>query len=108
MITKLSLTTPVFATIAASIALGWAAGSADARPSTKSFTCIGVQDYIDARGAVVMNHKRSDLYRRFVAHSGYCRNEGGATKIFVVPTKTGSCRLRICTERRRFKFFGDD
>lgn len=84
------------------------AQNANARPSTKAFTCAGVQDYVYARGAMVMSRKRSDLYRRFVAHAGYCRNEGGSTKIFNVPTKSGACRLYICYEREQFKFEGRD
>ena len=38
------------------------AGTADARESTKSYTCGDVQDYIEDEGAVVMNTKNSSVY----------------------------------------------
>lgn len=37
--------------------------TADARPSTKSFTCEGLRNFIASRGAVVMNTKNSNVYR---------------------------------------------
>ena len=73
---------------------------ADARPSTRSYTCAGVKNLIRARGAVVMNHKNSRVYQRFVHSWRYCRRPNNATRSFRVPTKTGSCSLKVCTERR--------
>ena len=70
---------------------------AEARPSTRSFTCHGVQDYVQRRGAVVMNTKNSRVYKRFVANRSYCsHSEIAETR--TVPTKTGGCYLRICWE----------
>ena len=76
--------------------------SADARPSTRSYTCEGLKDLIWSRGAIVMNHKNSSLYQRFVASRNYCRRPYNTTKRFRVPTKTGACYLKVCYERRRF------
>ena len=76
--------------------------SAEARPSTRSFTCEGLKDYIYDRGAVVMNHKNSSLYRRFVDSVAYCRHPNNSTRYFKVPTRTGTCRVKICAERRSF------
>jgi hypothetical protein len=73
--------------------------SAEARPSTKSFTCEGAKNYVRQRGAVVMNHKASHLYRRFVHSFRYCRRPANTTKRFKVPTRTGACYLKICHER---------
>ncbi len=70
---------------------------AAARPSTRSFTCDGLVRFIQARGAVVMNTKNAYVYRRFVAHSGYCY-AGETTVYYAVPTKTGTCRLQICED----------
>lgn len=71
---------------------------ATARPSTRSFTCDELVRFIQARGAVVMNTKNAYVYRRFVAHSGYCY--AGETAVYhTVPTKTGKCRLKICEDR---------
>ena len=77
--------------------------SADARPSTRSYTCEGLKDLIWSRGAIVMNHKNSSLYRRFVASRAYCRRPYNTTKRFKVPTKTGACYLKICYERRLWR-----
>ena len=80
---------------------------AEARPSTKSFTCRGVQDYVQRRGAVVMNTKNSRVYKRFVANRSYC-SAFEITETRTVPTRTGGCYLRICWEPLskggRFKF----
>ncbi|MBN4066356.1 hypothetical protein JYT43_00860 [Ahrensia sp. AH-315-G08] len=76
--------------------------TANARPSTQTYTCEGVKNYIYNRGAVVMNHKASHLYRRFVANSSYCKSGYPHLKPFSVPTKSGRCSLRICTDLRRF------
>ncbi|MGI9355276.1 MAG: hypothetical protein ACR2PF_08990 [Rhizobiaceae bacterium] len=72
--------------------------SAEARPSTRSFTCQGVQDYVQRRGAVVMNTKSPRTYRRFVANRTYC-SSFEITETRTVPTKTGGCYLRICWEK---------
>lgn len=75
---------------------------AEARPSTKSYTCNGVKNFIADRGAVVMNHKASHLYRRFVANRGFCKSTSRFLKAFSVPTKSGRCTLRICVDINPF------
>lgn len=75
--------------------------TAEARPSTKSYTCNGVKNLVRQRGAIVMNHKARHLYQRFVHSYRYCRYPDNSTKRFKVPTKTGACYLRICYERQR-------
>jgi len=73
------------------------AGTPQARPSTKSFTCQGVRNFIKDWGAVVMNAKSANVYRRFVANRSFC-SPGQVTIGYSVPTKTGRCRLRICVD----------
>jgi len=79
------------------IASTFAISAADARPSTRSYTCSGAKNLVKSRGKIVMNHKSSSLYRLFVANRSYCARDE-TTKIFVVPTKSGSCRLKICSQ----------
>ena len=79
---------------------------AEARPSTRNFTCEGVKDFIYERGAVVMNTKNSSVYRRFVDNGSFC-SSGDVTKLFAVPTRTGRCLLKICRPPVG-RFFGDD
>ncbi|NKB51279.1 MAG: hypothetical protein GKR97_03470 [Rhizobiaceae bacterium] len=74
--------------------------TADARPSTRSYSCEALKDLIYDRGAIVMNHKNSSLYRRFVHSRQYCRRPDNSTKRFRVPSKTGTCYLRVCYEQR--------
>jgi len=75
---------------------------ADARPSTRSYTCQGAQNLVRQRGAVVMNHKNNNLYQRFVANLGYCKYPANRLKRFGVPTKDGACSLYVCDEYRPF------
>ncbi|MEO0547126.1 MAG: hypothetical protein AAF035_09265 [Pseudomonadota bacterium] len=75
---------------------------AEARPSTRNFTCDGVRDFVADRGAVVMNHKSSSLYRRFVSGFGFCSFDERRAP-FTVPTRDGACRLYICKPFSRFK-----
>lgn len=70
---------------------------ANARSSTKSFTCEGVKDLVYDRGAIVLNTKNRNVYRRFVANRSFCQVEE-IVKSYRVPTRTGSCRLLICRE----------
>ncbi|MEP1205943.1 MAG: hypothetical protein ABJM29_04815 [Rhizobiaceae bacterium] len=76
--------------------------SAEARPSTKSYTCSGLKSLIRDHGSIVMNHKNRSLYQKFVHSRRYCRRPYNTTKRFRVPTKTGACYVRICYERRPF------
>ncbi len=74
-----------------------APGSAEARQSTQNFTCDGVHNFVDRRGAVVLNTKSSRIYRRFVRDRTFCAlNE--KTRRYTVPTRDGGCRLNICYE----------
>ena len=77
---------------------------ADARPSTQAFTCEGVRDYIASRGAAVMNTKTSSIYRRFVAHVGYCQS-GEGIEYYSAPTRSGKCKLKICRDIDYDDFF---
>ncbi len=90
----------VAASTVAALNFALPATSADARPSTRSYTCEALKDLIYDRGAIVMNHKNSSLYRRFVHSRHYCRRPDNSTKRFRVPTKTGTCYLRVCYEQR--------
>ncbi|MEM1040173.1 MAG: hypothetical protein AAGI12_11980 [Pseudomonadota bacterium] len=74
---------------------------AEARPSTRNFTCDGVRDFVADRGAVVMNHKSSRLYRRFVSGFGLCSFDERRAP-FTVPTRDGACRLYVCKPTSRF------
>ncbi|MEL6505754.1 MAG: hypothetical protein AAFO61_13385 [Pseudomonadota bacterium] len=76
---------------------------AQARPSTKNFTCEGARQFIRQRGAVVMNHKSPRLYRRFVDNRNQCFDRTDRLERFFVPTRSGQCALRICSQR--FKIF---
>ena len=71
--------------------------SAQARPSTKSYTCAGVKQLVARNGAIVMNTKNRHVYNRFVANRSYCQLEE-ITRSVSVPTKSGRCRLKICIE----------
>lgn len=77
--------------------------SAEARPSTRSYSCEALKDLIYDRGAIVMNHKNSSLYRRFVHSRQYCRRPDNTTKRFRVPARDGTCYLKICYEQRIFR-----
>ena len=74
-------------------------GVAEARPSTKSYTCAGVKSLLKQRTAVVMNTTSSRVYRRFVANRYVCRRPGfgGYPEKMTVPTKSGPCRLVFCS-----------
>lgn len=76
--------------------------TADARPSTQRFGCLGLHDFIDDAGAVVMNTKNRNVYDRLVANRSYCEREKRLTRI-TVPTRDGYCRVFICREPLRYK-----
>jgi len=75
---------------------------ANARPSTKSFTCSGLKNFIERNGAVVMNTKNNRVFDRFVANNFYCLR-GTYRERVVVPTKNGRCRILRCGQRRFFE-----
>lgn len=79
--------------------------SAQARPSTSSYTCEKLRDYIVDRGAVVMNTKGRHVYDRFVVHSGFCDNSQIARRISV-PASDGICRIRHCVGRHKSRSSG--
>ena len=78
-------------------------GSAEARPSTQSYTCEGVKDFVDQQGTVVMNTKRSDIYRKFYSRSYECPFTQVHTA-YRVPTKSGRCTLYICRPPKELFF----
>ncbi|MDD9909619.1 MAG: hypothetical protein OXR62_08005 [Ahrensia sp.] len=84
-------------------------GHAEARPSTKSFTCEDAREFVNQQGAVVMDTKSSRVYRRFVSNRSYC-SAFELIEWHFVPTKSGSCSLKICEEPLgkddKFKFGG--
>ena len=71
--------------------------TAEARPSTKAYTCEGARNFIAARGAVVMDTKNARVYRRFVSSRSQC-SAAQRTQRFYAPTKSGDCSLRICVD----------
>ncbi len=79
---------------------------ADARPSTRSYSCEGVRDYIYHRGAIVMNTKNRSVYRRFVADRSFCQPRE-SLKRYYAPTRDGQCSLHICREYDNYKFGRD-
>lgn len=81
--------------------------NANARPSTRAFTCEAVRDFVHDRGAVVMNTKNRSVYRRFVDNRSFCYARE-TTKRFTVPTRNGRCSLKICAEYENFRSFGRD
>lgn len=75
-----------------------AISTASARPNTNAFSCDGLNDLIAQKGAVVLNTKSSSKYQvygRFVANRSYCRTNEVLLG-FKVPTKTNSCKLKMC------------
>lgn len=88
---------------AAFILLGLQMGSANARPSTQSYTCEGVRAFIDQRGTVVMNTKNASIYRKFYSPNYQCPFSTVHTA-HRVPTKSGTCTLYICREPREDMF----
>jgi len=74
-----------------------ASTSAEARQSTRNFTCSAVRDLVDRRGSAVLNTKNARVYRRFVRDRTFCALVEGTRRISV-PTRDGGCSLRICYE----------
>lgn len=71
--------------------------TADARPSTKQFSCQGLKQFIDQRGAVVMDTKNNRVYKRLVKNRSFCELVQ-STGRFTVPTTSGTCRVKICRD----------
>ncbi|MEE9375664.1 MAG: hypothetical protein V3V04_04960, partial [Rhizobiaceae bacterium] len=70
---KLRFTNLFFASVSAAIVSTFLLPQlADARPSTRSYSCERVKDIIHDRGAIVLNTKNSHVYRRFVSNRNYC------------------------------------
>ncbi|MGI9355277.1 MAG: hypothetical protein ACR2PF_08995 [Rhizobiaceae bacterium] len=74
-----------------------ASTSAEARQSTRSFTCSAVRDLVDRRGSAVLNTKNARVYKRFVRDRTYCALVEGTRRVSV-PTRDGNCSLNICDE----------
>ena len=77
---------------------------ADARPSTRAYTCEGVWNLINRRGAIVMDTKNSNVYRRFVKNRSYCPSDMVLFQ-YLAPTRDGRCQLYICRSPET-DFFG--
>ena len=93
----------VFAVMIASIAsAALIIPQAEARQSTRSFSCSAVQDFVRDKGAVVLSTKNDSIFRRFVDSLHYCRPPKNSLVKFTVPTKSGTCKLQICDEWRPF------
>jgi len=72
--------------------------AANARLSTKNYSCSDLKDLVFQQGAIVLNTKNSSVYMRFVADRSFCeKNE--AIKRISVPSKSEKCRLNHCVER---------
>ncbi len=71
--------------------------SAEARPSTQQFTCPALKQFINQRGAVVMDTKNNRVYKRFVKNRSFCELVQGTAR-FTVPTQSGTCRVKICRD----------
>ncbi|MEP1206189.1 MAG: hypothetical protein ABJM29_16540 [Rhizobiaceae bacterium] len=88
-----------FVSAAAAMALCVAAvAMANARPNTSSYTCDDLKALISAKGAVVLNTRttsRYQVYGRYVANRSYCASDEVLLG-FKVPSKTSSCRLKLC------------
>ena len=73
--------------------------TAEARQSTKSFSCNGLRALIDRRGAVVLNTTSRYVYNSIVRNFQMCPTRTFAVKNSV-PTTTGSCRVTYCDNVR--------
>lgn len=71
---------------------------AEARPSTKSYTCSGLKGFIASRGAVVMDTKNRRVYDRLIASRRFCTFDKKPERIDV-PTRTGQCQVLHCIEK---------
>lgn len=91
-------------TVAAPLPI-FVANIAEARPSTTSYICTGLKNFIRSHGAIVMNHKNASVYQRFVANRSYCSLGRGYVKRYWVPTRSGTCALKVCTDDNPYKFF---
>ena len=103
-----SFTFPATTLIAAGLAatvIAPATETADARESTRNFSCSAVQNLVDRQGAIVLNTKKSRVYRRFVRDRTFCALVENTRRI-TVPTRDGGCRLRVCYEPLERSGFG--
>ena len=91
---------PVFApALVFALVLIFSSG-ANARQSTTAFTCEAVKQLVTQKGAVVLNTNSNSvihIYGRFVANGNYCK-WGQRVIQHSVPTKSSSCRLKICID----------
>lgn len=69
----------------------------EARPSTQQFSCPGLKQFINQRGAVVMDTKNNRVYKRLVKNRSFCELVQ-STGRFTVPTQSGNCRVKICRD----------
>ncbi|MEO1102867.1 MAG: hypothetical protein AAFW98_03905 [Pseudomonadota bacterium] len=72
---------------------------AQARPDTRTYTCAGVQDFIDGRGAVTMS-TGDRTFARFVASTRNCQIQQRARAAYVPTTDNPQCRVQTCGGNR--------
>jgi hypothetical protein len=95
--TRLAVSGRTLKTTATIVSLLVCTTAAEARLSTKNYTCSDVKDLIFQQGAIVLNTKNNSVYRRFVADRSFC-GKGKVIKRINVPTKSDRCRLNYCVE----------
>lgn len=84
-------------TLSTAVAVLCLVGVAEARESTQNYTCSGAKQLVKSKGAIVLNTKNSNIYKRFVANRSYCSIDQ-IVKFHSVPTKAGRCLLKICVD----------
>ena len=73
--------------------------TANARDTTRAYTCEGVKALVKQRGSIVLDTKNNRVYERFVASRKQC-TLSQVTISHRVPTKSGTCLLNICVDRQ--------
>ena len=71
---------------------------ADARPSTKSYTCQGLKKFIAQKGKVIMATRSQLTFSIFVSNSGQCPRTSYFLEKTRVPTKSGQCTVFTCAD----------
>ena len=70
---------------------------ANARDTTRAYTCEGVKALVKQRGSIVLDTKNNRVYERFVENRSQCQL-AQITRNISVPTKSGMCMLKICRD----------
>ena len=91
-------------TAIAAIVTVFSVSAASARPDTRSFTCAGVQSFVNQRGAVVMTTGRN-TFERLVSSVGFCEIGEGPTIARVQSSDRRDCAIRWKCQVRGFRPF---